>query len=753
MNWTLVGASLYLVCGSAVFLFGIVILREAPGERLRRVAAAMMFFGGFGPLIGGLGMLLGTKGGTPFLGTDLATTFAYVWELFFPSLLLFALVFPREHPLLARRPSLPWLLYLPYVFHLALLLFLGRMGPALARFEPSAPFGIGGAFGEFFRLGIGLGALALRLLARFHIRFFSFLDVLLVTLAIYFLARSFRETRVPKIRRQLRAVLFGLGSCVGLYAIAVPLPNLFAATLPEGTRTVLVTAALLVGTGAIGFAIVRASFLEVGTVFRRAFLFSLTFGALVAGFLLLARQMDRVLHVQAGTAIPFFQGLFVLLAIVFFHPILGRVERAVDRVLAGERAAHLGILRDLSREMTTAFDLALVSNRIVRSLRDALAVDDVRLFLRDRSGERYLEHGSSEKTPAAFEASHPIVRAADGLREPAPARDLAEEPVAAEEREEVREALLRLRAEVVVPVHLPGGGDGLGFLALGPKITGSRYTGEEIGLLSMLGTQIGFTARNARLHEEAVERRLVDEEIALARSVQESIVPRRSPRVDGIDVAAINVPSRQVGGDYYDLIPMESGDLGIAVGDVSGKGIPAALLMSMLHAALHVQMSRAARAAELVGRLNRVLCRSTSVEQFATFFFGVYRREEGVIRFCNGGHNSPFVLRADGRIETLAEGGLVLGFAEDASYGEGTVRVAKGDLAIFYTDGVTEEARGEEEFGETRLVETVRRHCARSAAEIVEAVRGEVARFAGSDRHADDFTLIVLRGGASGGGA
>jgi len=95
----------------------------------------------------------------------------------------------------------------------------------------------------------------------------------------------------------------------------------------------------------------------------------------------------------------------------------------------------------------------------------------------------------------------------------------------------------------------------------------------------------------------------------------------------------------------------------------------------------------------------------------------------------------------------------VLGFAEDASYGEGTVRVAKGDLAIFYTDGVTEEARGEEEFGETRLVETVRRHCARSAAEIVEAVRGEVARFAGSDRHADDFTLIVLRGGASGGGA
>ncbi|MFH1681765.1 MAG: GAF domain-containing SpoIIE family protein phosphatase [Candidatus Eisenbacteria bacterium] len=750
MNWTIVGASLYLACGSAVLLFGIVILREAPGERLRRVAAAMMFFGGFGPLIGGLGMLLEERGGAAFLATDLATTFAYVWELFFPSLLLFALVFPREHPFLARHRQLPWLLYFPYAFHLAFLLSLARIGPSLAAFDPSAPFGLGGSLGEFLRLAIGLGALALRLLARFHIRFFSFVDLIAVTLAILLLARSLGESRAPKIRRQLRPVLFGLGSCVGLYALAVPLPNLLSVTLPHSARMILLTGALLVGTGAIGFAIVRTSFLDVGTVFRRAILFSATFGTLVTGFVLLARQMDRVLTAQVGTEIPFFQVLFVLLAVVFFHPILGRIEGAADRVLAGERVAHRGMLRDLGREITAAFDLSSISTKTVRSLRDILAVDAVRLFLRDRSGERFTDRGSSGGDPFDLEAGHPVARAVSGLLDPVAARDLAEEPASAEEREEMRVALRRLQAEIVVPVHLPEGEEALGFLTLGPKITGARFNAEDVGLLSMLATQLGFAARNARLHEEAVERRLVDEEIALARSVQESIVPRRSPRLDGIDVAAVNVPSRQVGGDYYDLIPMEQGELGIAIGDVSGKGIPAALLMSMLHAALHVQMSRAARAADLIERLNRVLCRSTAVEQFATFFFGVYRREDGTIRFCNAGHNSPFVLRADGGTESLSEGGLVLGFMEEAPYGEGAVRVAEGDLVVFYTDGVTEEAREEEEYGEGRLIETVSRCRTRQAGEIVEAVLEDVARFAGRDRYADDFTLIVLRRGGWG---
>jgi sigma-B regulation protein RsbU (phosphoserine phosphatase) len=360
-----------------------------------------------------------------------------------------------------------------------------------------------------------------------------------------------------------------------------------------------------------------------------------------------------------------------------------------------------------------------------------------------------VEPAPGAEPQARLEKDHPLVRSLAGTLDPVLARDLAEEPETAAGREASREALRALRAEIAVPIHLPEGGETLGFLLIGPKLAGGRFGGEEVGLLSMLGAQIAFAVRNARLQEEAIERRLMDEEIARARSVQESIVPRRSEGVRGADVAAVNLPSRQVGGDYYDLVPLGDGGIGIAVGDVSGKGFPAALLMSMLHAALHVQMNGDLRADALLGRLNRILCRSTAVGQFATFFFGVYRRGEGELRFCNGGHNPPFILRADGSVDALAEGGTILGFLEDAPYVERSAFVGEGDLVVFYTDGVTEEARDDDEqFGEERLVETVRRNRARSAREIVAAVEEEVARFAGRDRFADDFTLIVLRGGA-----
>jgi sigma-B regulation protein RsbU (phosphoserine phosphatase) len=214
-------------------------------------------------------------------------------------------------------------------------------------------------------------------------------------------------------------------------------------------------------------------------------------------------------------------------------------------------------------------------------------------------------------------------------------------------------------------------------------------------------------------------------------------------------VAAVNVPSRQVGGDYYDLVPLAGGGLAVAVGDVSGKGVPAALLMSMLHAALHVQMNGDLRASALMGRLNRILFDSTSPDQFATFFFGVYDRRGRRFRFTNGGHNFPLLIRTGGDVETLGTGGLVLGFVPDVPYEEGETALGPGDLLVCFSDGVTEECReGDDDdlFGEERLRDTVLRHRDEPAARIVEAIQDEVRRFCGRDQFADDFTLIVLRG-------
>lgn len=751
MDLTLLGALLYLACGGAVILLGLLVLREAPGDRLRRTAAAMMFFGGLGPIVGGAGMILAGRGpeAAAFLATDAAHALGYTWELFFPSLLLFALLFPAENALLRRLPRFGVLLFFPYLFHLVFLFLLGPIRSSLADFELSPPFGLGGAVGDVFRVGGSMIGLSLRLLTRFHVRFFSLVDLLLIGAAIFLLLRSYRRQGSPRLRRQLRAVLFGLGPCVGLYALAVPGPTLLSRPVPAWAKLTLLTAALFLGTGSIAFAVVRASFLDMGTVFRRAFLLSGAAGALVLPLFFLARWFDGILEGQLGFGMPLFQGLFALVAILFFHPVLARLEETIDRVLAGERVANREMLRRLGREMTAILDLGPLSAEIVRSLRESLGVERVHLFLRDRTGRAFAEAGpDGEGETFVLEENHPLLGPVGRTFDPVAAADLVEELVGPEERREAAELLARRHARIVVPIHVPDGGGCHGFLTIGPKVTGSRFPAEEVGLLSILSQQIGFAVRNARLHEEALARARVDEELALARSIQESIVPHRSHAFPGLDVAALNMPSLEMGGDYYDLIPLPGGALGVAVGDVSGKGIPAALLMSMLHAALHVQMDGAPEPAGLIDRLNRILYDSTSPEQFATFFFGVYDREASRLRFTNGGHNFPILLRKDGSVEGLAAGGTVLGFVPEAKYEEGRVDLAADDLLVFYSDGVTEEAReDEEQFGEERLIDAVRRHRTEPAASIVEAVRRDVARFSGRERFGDDFTLIVLRTG------
>ncbi|MBI4161059.1 MAG: SpoIIE family protein phosphatase, partial [Acidobacteria bacterium] len=690
MSTDLLGASLHLALGLAVCLLALLILRQGPGERLYRATAAMLFFGGLGPVLGGIGQALNLReGASPLLASGLITGFAYVWSLFFPSLLLFALVFPRERAVVRRFPRLTWLLYAPHGFHLLLQLLLLRAGGGEPEFDLVA-----GRTAESFLLRVaalagGLGGLALEILTRFHIRFFSLVNLVFIGAAILLLARSLRGLRQAKLRRQLKVVLFGLGSCTGLYAVAVPVPTILGVELPAGTRMALTSAALLLGTGSIGFAIVRRGFLDIGTVVRRAILFSTVSGGLVLLYFLTVRQADRILA-ASGLPLPLFQILFVILVIVFFHPLLGRMEEAADRMLAGERLSHRNVIRRLGREMTAILDLPTLAATVSRTLKEALAVDRADLVLRDPTGARFQAVGAEAGNPwPGLAADGPLVRGIGASEDPVLAADLLAEIDDSGERSAADAALRALGLSLLVPVRQPEGGGCIGFLSLGPKVTGGRFTAEEATLLGILATQVEIAVRNARLAEEAVARRVVDEELALARAIQESILPQRSPELAGVEVAGLNVSSRQVGGDYYDLIPMAGGRLGIAIGDVSGKGIPAALLMSMLHAALHAQMNGSAPVHLLVERMNRILCRSTTPEKFASFFLGVYDPGTRRLEFTNGGHNYPILIRRDATLLPLRSGGLILGVEEDARYGEEAVDLAPGDLIVFYTDGVT----------------------------------------------------------------
>ncbi len=301
---------------------------------------------------------------------------------------------------------------------------------------------------------------------------------------------------------------------------------------------------------------------------------------------------------------------------------------------------------------------------------------------------------------------------------------------------------------LAVPISVSG--RGLGVLAVADKESrdGSvlDFTPTDARLLSLFANQAAAAIETARLHREAIEKERIERELELAAAIQREILPRSLPSVTGLELAAANVPTRQVGGDYYDFFPLSGGRLGFLVADVSGKGVPAALLVSTVHSAVHLQIDEAKTIADLVARIDRHLRRFAATRKFLTLFFGLIEPDTGRFRYVSAGHNPALLARADGGVVRLESTGVPVGMLPDASWREETVELSRGDLLCVYTDGVTEAINErDEEFGLDRLSLLVSRGARRPVEELCQAVLSEVAEFAQGVPQYDDQTLLLVR--------
>jgi sigma-B regulation protein RsbU (phosphoserine phosphatase) len=272
------------------------------------------------------------------------------------------------------------------------------------------------------------------------------------------------------------------------------------------------------------------------------------------------------------------------------------------------------------------------------------------------------------------------------------------------------------------------------------------YHEGHLEFLKTFASQAAAAIERARLLDAALAARNLERELEIARGIQASFLPKESPGIPHFDLAGLNIPYREVGGDYYDFIPIVDNQLGLAIGDVSGKGVAAALLMAAFRASLLAEIRNHYAIRRILQKVNRLLFESTESGKFVTAFYGVLDVKNRVFTFSNAGHNPPLVLRASGEVEWLTEGGLALGVLPDATYEERPIALTKGDVLVLYTDGVTEASNEDhEEFGIERLEALVRAHRALPAGELLEAIREAVVTFTG-DRHLDDdLTLIVGR--------
>jgi phosphoserine phosphatase RsbU/P len=266
-------------------------------------------------------------------------------------------------------------------------------------------------------------------------------------------------------------------------------------------------------------------------------------------------------------------------------------------------------------------------------------------------------------------------------------------------------------------------------------------------LLDALARQVHASLENQYLHAQALEKLKIEQDIAVAASIQQRILPTTLPEIEGYDVAGINLPSRMVGGDYYDCIRLPGGRFAFVVADVAGKGINAALLVSSFYAFLSAYLENTVPLLEIARQLNRAVCRASTSDKFITCFLAILDPATGEIESLNAGHTPGYLLRVDGNIRELSAGGVPFGMLEmDFPFESETVTMMTGERLLLYTDGVTEAANEKSELYDAAnpLKEFVVRQRPGRAEEFIKALITDVRRFTGNATQSDDITAIYL---------
>jgi sigma-B regulation protein RsbU (phosphoserine phosphatase) len=303
--------------------------------------------------------------------------------------------------------------------------------------------------------------------------------------------------------------------------------------------------------------------------------------------------------------------------------------------------------------------------------------------------------------------------------------------------------------EVQTAVALRTKDDIVGVLLLGSPTGREEYTTTEREVLSSSGDVFALMLENARLTDRAVEQEKVRRDLATAAEVQRRLLPPQAPRSAAATFAAFTLPARTIGGDYYDFLDLGGDQVGIAVADVSGKGISAALLMSVVQASLRVISShRGSSLSELAAQMNRFLYQSTGANKYATFFYAEVDARNGRLRYVNAGHNPPYLVRCatdTTEIAELCDGGTVLGLFPETEFQSAEMDLRPGDLLVAFTDGVTEALNAEgEEFGEDRLKEVMRVAAGAPADSISKRLADAMREWIGNAEQHDDLTFVVV---------
>ncbi|MEP6568494.1 MAG: GAF domain-containing SpoIIE family protein phosphatase [Acidobacteriota bacterium] len=411
----------------------------------------------------------------------------------------------------------------------------------------------------------------------------------------------------------------------------------------------------------------------------------------------------------------------------------------------------LRMLLDITKKISRSLDLQEVLNLVMDTLDSLIPYDAAGIFLVKCSDKSAVVEGEE---PCVFQAesvrgydieelTNLHLKLGEGLIGQVA---LTSEPITSPDvrkNENYINARSETRSEMVTPII--SNTEVIGVFDLESDEL-NAYSEDDLEVLMLLASQVAIIIEKVMLHEQLIEKQRLEGQLEVARQVQLELLPPRDPQLEGYDISAYNFPTEEVSGDYYDWVKIYDDQIGLVIADVSGKGVPAALLMAFLRASLRAATHIGYSPHISMAKVNYLLWESIERNQFVTAFYAILDVTNKTLTYTNAGHNPPVLLKRNGDYSFIDRGSIPLGMFRDTRYHEYYLTTEPGDVLLLYTDGATEaQNRAGEEFGRERLAQAVKANSKLGARELIAAVETEVLKWTDGHGPTDDVTFFVIK--------